>query len=199
MAFLLAQKVERARGIVAEAASGPGTHSERMARVFRAMLHQMADQPALCTRLMCWMATPTGEQSLIEAQGSLMAPVRALFVEGQANGEFADIDPTDATTAIMGALSMGAMRHTVNGDFDADAVGDRLIPWLLDGLRTRRNPDAGRSSNTSTPRPNVFVRRTHSRHGSAARVDGLAARSRAPRPARTRICPAPSRTLSLDQ
>jgi AcrR family transcriptional regulator len=138
MSFLLTQKVERASVIVAEAAAGPGAPSERLQKVLRAMLQQMADHPSLCTRLMCWMSASVGaERTVIEAQGSLMAPVRALLAEGQASGELAEIDPLDATTAVMGALAMVAMRHTVNGDFDPIAVGDALIPRLLDGLRSR--------------------------------------------------------------
>jgi len=137
MSFLLAQKVERASVLVARAAAGAGTPSERLGRVFRVMLHQMAEHPALCTRLMCWMASAAAEQLVIEAQGALMAPVRALFAEGQAAGGFPDIDPVDATTAVMGALAMVAMRHTVNGDFDPDAVADSLVPVLLDGLGRR--------------------------------------------------------------
>lgn len=139
MAFLLAQKVERAGVIVAEAAGSPGAASDRVERVFRALLEQMAEHPALCTRLLCWMTGATAEHVMVEAQGSLWAPLRALFLEGQAAGEFAEIDPVDATTAMIGALSMVAMHHTVNGHFDPHAVADRLIPWLLDGLR-RRSP-----------------------------------------------------------
>jgi len=135
MAFLLTQKVQRASVVVAQAAARSGTVAERLSDVFRAMLHQMADHPALCTRLLCWMTTPTAEQLVLEAQGSLMAPVRALFDAGQASGELAAIDPIDATTAVMGALSMVAMRHTVNGDFDPDEIAADLIPRLLDGLR----------------------------------------------------------------
>jgi len=142
MSFLLAEKVERASVIVAEAASGPGTAADRLTRVFRAMLQQMADHPALCTRLLCWMTSAAAGQLVIEAQGSLMAPVRALFVEGQATGEFAEIDPVDATTSVVGALSMVAMHHTVRGDFDPDAVADSLIPRLLYGLRSDGPPGA---------------------------------------------------------
>ena len=145
MAFLLAQKVERASVIVAEAAAGPGTPSDRLQRVFRAMLQQMADHPALCTRLMCWMTTPTAGHLVIDAQRSLMAPLRALFLEGKATGEFGEIDPVDATTAVMGALSMVAMHHTLNGDFDPQVVADTLIPWLFDGLRSR-DPSGARGA-----------------------------------------------------
>src|SRR5262249_14911713 len=98
------------------------------------------EHPALCTRLMCWVASAAAEQFVVEAQGALLAPVRALFMEGQASGEFPDIDPVDATTAVMGALSMVAMRHTVNGDFDPDAIADTLVPRLLEGLGRRPSP-----------------------------------------------------------
>jgi AcrR family transcriptional regulator len=137
MSFLLAQKVERAGVAVAQAATGGGRPAERLERVFRVVLHQMADHPALCTRLMCWMTTPTAEQLVIEAQDALLAPVRALFVEGQAAGDFPDLEPTDAITAVMGALAMVAMRHTLNNDFNPDEVADTLIPCLLDGLARR--------------------------------------------------------------
>jgi AcrR family transcriptional regulator len=152
MSFLLAQKVERASAVVAEAAMGDGRPIDRLERVFRAMLHQMADHPALCTRLMCWMTTPAAEQLVIEAQNALLAPVRALLLEGQAAGDFPDLDPVDATTAVMGALAMVAMRHTLNNDFDPDAVADTLIPCLLDGLG-RRMPSTARASARTGSRP----------------------------------------------
>ena len=150
LSFLLAEKVKRASVVIEQAAAGPGLPGERLGRVFRAMLHQMADHPALCTRLMCWMASTAAEQVVIEAQGALMAPVRVLFAEGQAAGEFPVLDPVDATTAVMGALAMVAMRHTVNGDFDPDAVADTLVPGLLEGLGRRpvtrsRAPTGGRA------------------------------------------------------
>ncbi len=150
MSFLMAQKVERAGVVIADAASGAGTPRDRLDRVLRAILHQMADHPALCTRLMCWMPSAAAERLVIEAQGALMAPVRALFAEGQATGEFPGIDPVDATSAVMGALSMVAMRHTVSGDFDPDTVADSLIPCLLDGLG-RRPPAPPRARTARRP------------------------------------------------
>jgi AcrR family transcriptional regulator len=139
MAFLLAQKVQRASVVVADAAAGSGSAADRLGRVLRSMLHQMAEHPALCTRLLCWITTPTAEQLVIEAQSALLAPMRALVSEGQSSGELADVDPIDATTAIMGAVAMVAMRHTVNGQFDPDAVADALIPVVLDGMRRHKS------------------------------------------------------------
>src|SRR5690349_2737401 len=75
MAFLLAQKVQHASGIVAAAAEGQGSVAERTERVLRVMLREMANHPALCTRLLCWMTTPTAEQLVIDAQGSLLTPL----------------------------------------------------------------------------------------------------------------------------
>jgi AcrR family transcriptional regulator len=152
MAFLLAQKVQHAGGVVAEAAATQGSVIERTERVLRVMLREMANHPSLCTRLLCWMTTPTAEQLVIDAQGSLLAPLRALFIEGQASGELAAIDPVDATTAVMGALSMVAMRHTITGDFDADAIADSMIPWLLDGLRGHEGAKAPGSSSARRSR-----------------------------------------------
>lgn len=151
MAFLLAQKVEWASEVVVAAAARPGSPTDRLAAVLRAMLHQMAEHPSLCTRLLCWMSTSSsGAQIVLDAQRSLMTPVQALLAEGQAAGDFAAIDPLDATTALMGALTMVAMRHTFTGHFDPDVVADSLIPPLLAGLgstpvkgrapRVRRKP-----------------------------------------------------------
>jgi AcrR family transcriptional regulator len=159
MSFLLAQKVERAGAVVAEAATGDGPPIERLARVCRVVLHQMAAHPALCTRLMWWMTTPTAEQLVIEAQSSLLAPVRELFAEGQAAGDFPDLDPVDATTAVMGALAMVAMRHTVNNDFNPDAVADSLIPCLLGGLG--RGPTSRARAATPTGSRPARLRRGH--------------------------------------
>ena len=109
---------------------------------------------------MSWMTSATTGQLVIEAQGSLMAPLRTLFLEGQATGEFAEIDPVDATTAVMGALSMVAMHHTVTGDFDPHVLADTLIPWLLDGLRSR--------GPSGTRRPGVASRRRARGRGPVA-------------------------------
>ena len=141
LSFLLTQKVLRGTAVVAEAAAGSGTPTERLAAVLRAMLHAMAESPVLCTRLLGWMVTERGGDVFVETERALMAPVRELLIEGRAAGEFSDLDPFDAATALMGAVSMVAMRHATSGSFDPDAIADRLVPSLLDGLRTRAEPE----------------------------------------------------------
>jgi TetR/AcrR family transcriptional regulator len=147
LAFLLAQKLQRGTAAVADAVRGAGSPAERLAAVLRAMLRVMAEQPALCTRLLCSIVSEGDGQVMVEAERTLMAPVRELLVEGQASGEFTTVDATDTTTSLMGATSFVAMRHTLEGHFDPEAVADRLVPQLLHGLCTQ-------------PRP------THSRRGS---------------------------------
>lgn len=144
LAFLLAQKLQRGTAAVAQAAAGPGSPAERLAAVLRAMLSVMAEQPALCTRLLCSIVSEGNGQVMVEAERALMAPVRELLVEGQASGEFAAFDATDTTTSLMGATSMVAMRHTLEGDFDPELVADRLIPQLVHGLCTTPRPAAAR-------------------------------------------------------
>ena len=87
---------------------------------------------------------------VIEAQDALLAPVRALFEEGQAAGHCPDLDPADATTAVMGALAMVAMRHTLNNDFNPDEVADALIPCLVDGLGGRSASAVGVAARTAS-------------------------------------------------
>jgi TetR/AcrR family transcriptional regulator len=140
LAFLLAQKIERGTAAVTDAAHGPGTPTQRLEAVLRAMLRAMADHPALCTRVMGSMATEGGSQIMMEIERAIMAPVRELLVAGQTAGDFADADPGDATTSLVGAISMVAMRHTINGDFDPETVADRLVPQLLHGVCLQRRP-----------------------------------------------------------
>jgi TetR/AcrR family transcriptional regulator len=140
LAFLLAQKLRRGTAAIADAVRSAGSPAERLAAVLRAMLRVMAEQPALCTRLLCSIVSESDGQVMVEAERTLMAPVRELLIEGQASGEFAALDPTDTTTSLMGAASFVAMRHTLTGHFDPEAVADRLVPQLLHGLCTQPRP-----------------------------------------------------------
>ena len=144
LAFLLSQKLQRGTAAIAEAAAGSGRPTERLEAVLRAMLRVMAEQPALCTRLLCSMVSEGNGQVMVDAERALMAPVRQLLIEGQATGEFAAFDPVDTTTSLMGATSFVAMRHTLAGHFDPEAVADRLVPQLVHGLCTK-------SRSTPTP------------------------------------------------
>lgn len=144
LGFLLAQKIERGTAAVTRAAQGLGTATERLEAVLRAMLGAMAEHPALCTRVMGSMATEGGGEVMTQIERAIMGPVRELIAAGQAAGDFAEMEPADVTTALVGATSMVAMRHTIGGDFDPEAVADRLVPQLLYGVCAQPRPASSR-------------------------------------------------------
>ncbi len=139
LAFLLAQQLQRGTEIIAQATRSRGGAAKRLEAVLRAMLHTMAEHPALCTRLMGEMANQgTGAQLMTEVERALMGPVRDLLVAAGANGELVLTDATDTTLSIMGAVSTVAMVRTASNTFDPDDVADRLVPQLLNGLLPRK-------------------------------------------------------------
>jgi AcrR family transcriptional regulator len=137
--FLLAQQLQRGTDRIAKAVRSRGGAAKRLEAVLRAMLQTMAEHPALCTRLMGGMISDlTGAQIMAEVDRVIMGPVRDLLTEAAAEGELVVTDPSIATLALMGAVSTVAMVATLSGTYDADDVGDALVPQLLDGFRPRR-------------------------------------------------------------
>jgi TetR/AcrR family transcriptional regulator len=137
-AFLLAQTLQRGTEAIADAARPPGDISQRLEAVLRAMLHTMAEHPALCTRLLGGMMNQGGGPELMtEVERTLMAPVRDLLTQGIATGDLAVTDTTDTTLSLMGAISTVAMVRTANNTYDPDDVANSLVPQLINGLRRR--------------------------------------------------------------
>jgi hypothetical protein len=65
----------------------------------------------------------------------VLAPLRQLLIEGKATGDLTIPDLDVAVQSIMGALFFTAMlQTTASGHFDSTAVGDALVPQLIDGL-----------------------------------------------------------------
>jgi AcrR family transcriptional regulator len=138
LAFLLAQQLQRGTATIAAAVHSRGGAAQRLDAVLRAMLHTMAEHPALCTRLMGVMANGVGgAQVMAEAERTLMAPVRDLLVDAHQHGELVVGDATDTTLSLIGAVSIIAMVRTATNTFDPDQVAEHLIPQFLDGLRPR--------------------------------------------------------------
>ncbi len=68
----------------------------------------------------------------------IRGPVRDILIEGRARDEFALDDPSEAATALLGAISQAAMSQILaTGGLDAQATGDRLLPLLLRGVLSR--------------------------------------------------------------
>jgi TetR/AcrR family transcriptional regulator len=139
VAFLLTQQLERGTETITRATQTSGGAAQRLEAVLRAMLQTMAEHPALCTRLMGFVAnSPTGAQLMGDVERIMMAPVRDLLTEAVASAELVVVDPMDTTLALIGAVSTIAMVRTAAGNYDPHEAADRLIPLLLDGLRPRK-------------------------------------------------------------
>jgi len=147
LVFLLTQQLDRGTETIATAARSEGGATLKLEAVLRAMLRTMAEHPALCTRLMGFVANgPAGAQLMGDVERTMMAPVRDLLTEAGAAGELVVTDPTDTTLALIGAVSTIAMVRTAAGSYDPDDVADRLIPLLLNGLVPRSSKDEPSSS-----------------------------------------------------
>jgi AcrR family transcriptional regulator len=147
LVFLLTQQLDRGTETIATAARSEGGATLKLEAVLRAMLRTMAEHPALCTRLMGFVANgPAGAQLMGDVERTMMAPVRDLLTEAGAAEELVVTDPTDTTLALIGAVSTIAMVRTAAGSYDPDDVADRLIPLLLNGLVPRSSKDEPSSS-----------------------------------------------------
>ena len=139
--FYLSHKLDSVSTAMEKAAASEGTVVDRLGEVVRAVLHAMAAQPALCTELpeALRRAQASFSEVAMKAEVVMRQPMRNLLIEGRANGElsFPDIELT--IDAIHGALSQVALiRLTRDGELDADAVADALVPLITTGISTER-------------------------------------------------------------
>jgi len=137
--FFLNQKFSLVRDAITAAAASEGSAADRLMEAMTAILHAQAEHPALCTELPIAVkrAGIMGEV-MANADRVMMTPMRELLIEGRATGEFAIPDVDLAATALMGALSfVGMMQLAMTGTLDADAVSEKLVPLLVNGLRAR--------------------------------------------------------------
>lgn len=134
--FFMHDKLTRMADAIGKASSGPGAAPERLAHVMRAILHALAEHPALCVELpVALKESGDYEQVVASAERIVIAPLRELLIEGKATGEFTVPDVDTATIALMGALNMVGMMNIVRtGKLDADGVADVLVPQLLEGI-----------------------------------------------------------------
>ena len=134
--FFLHDKLTRMADAIGKASAEPGTAPVRLAGIMRAILHALAEHPALCVELPVALKESGEYQQVVDsAERIVMAPLRDLLIEGNASGEFVVPDVDTATIALMGALNMVGMMNIVRtGSLDADAVADVLVPQLLGGI-----------------------------------------------------------------
>ena len=136
VAFFLNHKLDLAHDAIAKAAVGEGSPTERIGNIVRAVLHSMAEHPALCTELPGAMRNMANFAELaLNAERTVMAPVREVIIEGKATGEFDVPDVETATVALQGAVSQVALSALLKDDqFDPDDLADKLVPLIQKGL-----------------------------------------------------------------
>ena len=96
----------------------------------------MSEHPVLCTELPGAMRNMANFAELaLNAERTVMAPVRDVLIEGRATGEFDFPDIEIATVALQGAVSQVALSALLrDGEFDADELADKIVPLIQKGL-----------------------------------------------------------------
>ena len=137
LAFLLRSILEELTTATVEAASGPGTPSDRLSAVIRAQLEHLNEHPAASQQLIANLGR-AGKLPDIAAQvhQGFEVPVRQLLVEGAADGTLRPLTDEDlGATALFGAvLVMGLRALVVDGHIDVDRVMAMLGPMLWHGI-----------------------------------------------------------------
>ena len=139
--FYLSHKLDSVSTAMENAAASEGTVVDRLGEVVRAVLSAMAAQPALCTELpeALRRAQASFSEVAMKAEVVMRQPLRNLLIEGRANGELSVPDIELAIDAIHGALGQVALiRLTRDGELDADAVADTLVPLIISGISAER-------------------------------------------------------------
>jgi len=139
--FYLSHKLDSVSTAMEKAAASEGTVVDRLGEVVRAVLSAMAAQPALCTELpeALRRAQASLSEVAMKAEVVMRQPLRNLLIEGRANGELSVPDIELAIDAIHGALGQVALiRLTRDGELDADAVADTLVPLIISGISAER-------------------------------------------------------------
>jgi TetR/AcrR family transcriptional regulator len=139
--FYLSHKLDTMSTAMEKARASEGSVVDRLSGCIRAVLHAMAEQPALCLELpeALKRAKENFSEVAMKAETVMRRPLRDLLSEGNANGELdlADIELT--LDALQGAVGQVAMARLMSVDgFDPDAVADQLIPLVVSGLTANR-------------------------------------------------------------
>ena len=136
VAFYMNDKLSRIGNAVVKAATGEGNVTDRLAAALTAVLQALAQHPVICIELPTAIKQSGDFQEVMAAADRVvLAPLRELLQEGQANGELDVADPGTTAIALMGALNMVGMMQVIDtGAIDADDTAASLVPQLIGGL-----------------------------------------------------------------
>jgi TetR/AcrR family transcriptional regulator len=134
--FYVGVMMRRMHEAVAEGLSHPGTPTEQIEALVRAIMRTFAEYPRMCVE----MAEAIGNivdyiQVFAEMQTGVIVPAVGILAAGNASGEFDVPDPATTIVAITGGLHMVATTDIVTtGKLDADARSDVLVPMMLKAI-----------------------------------------------------------------
>ncbi len=139
ISFFLSDKLQRASVAIQKAMAGEGTVVDRLEKTLTAVMHAMAEHPAICTEMPgAVKEAATHVEVMNEAERVMLAPFRELLIEGKASGELFIPDVNTTAIALMGAVNMVAMFQLVQtGTIDEENTNAALIPQLIQGVLPR--------------------------------------------------------------
>lgn len=139
--FYLSEKLDTMSAAMEKALAAEGSVVDRLSGCIRAVLHAMAEQPALCIELpeALKRAKENYSEVAMKADTVMRRPLRDLMIEGKATGELNVPDVDLAIDALNGAVGQVALTRLMSEDgFDPDAVADALIPLVVSGLTSNQ-------------------------------------------------------------
>lgn len=143
LAYLLRSILDELTTATIDAASSPGSPSDRLAAVIRAQLEHLNQHPAALQQLIANLGH-AGKLPDIAAQVNqgFEVPVRQLLAEGAADGTFRQLpDEELGATALFGAvLVIGLRALVVVGHIDVDRAMDMIRPMFWHGIAPTASP-----------------------------------------------------------
>jgi len=137
LSFYVGTMLRRMRAAVSEGLAHPGTPTEQIETVVRAVMRTFGEYPRMCVEMSDVISDLTDHaQVLADMQLGIVTPAVGIITRGNESGEFDAPDPTLAVVALMGAMHhVATMDILTAGVFDADARADQMVPMLLRSLR----------------------------------------------------------------
>jgi TetR/AcrR family transcriptional regulator len=143
LTYLLRSILDELTTATVDAASGPGSPSDRLAAVIRAQLEHLNQHPAAHQQLIANLGR-AGKLPDIAAQVNqgFEVPVRRLLAEGAADGTFRRLPDAElGATALFGAvLVIGLRALVVDGQIDIDRAMDLIGPMFWHGIAPSGSP-----------------------------------------------------------